>query len=414
MPAPIVKVELGLNLGSRDPNAFILNNDPRGKLDSVTYTLGGDRFFDITDRLVSVETSRGKNNSLDRIDSGIASITVDNFDRKFDPLYAAGPYFGELVPRRAIRITSNNQPVFVGAIDDFDIQYAAGNQSKVGIQSSDAFSVLTNAGLAEFTPSTELSGARVNAVLDRAEVAWPAEERLIDTGDSTLQGVTVREGTAALAYLQLVNNSEFGNLFIAKDGKVVFQERNAVPNIPNIVFSDEVVAGEYLGIQFSSVNNVYGSENLYNRVVISNASTPALQAIAEDTNSQLNYGVRTYEATGLLIETQEQLQNLADFLLARFKEPQYRFDRVSVILDTISTSNQDAVLDLEIGDIVLIRFEPSDIPPAIEQYCRIIGINHTWEQSVKTVNFALETLDFAIFILDNAVLGTLDDDRLSY
>ena len=414
MPAPIVKVELGLNLGSRDPNAFILDNDPRGKLDSVTYTLGGDRFFDITDRLVSVETSRGKNNSLDRIDSGIASITVDNFDRKFDPLYAAGPYFGELVPRRAIRITSNNQPVFVGAIDDFDIQYAPGNQSKVGIQSSDAFSVLTNSGLAEFTPSTELSGARVNAVLDRAEVAWPAEERLIDTGDSTLQGVTVREGTAALAYLQLVNNSEFGNLFIAKDGKVVFQERNAVPNIPNIVFSDEVVAGEYLGIQFSSVNNVYGSENLYNRVVISNASTPALQAIAEDTNSQLNYGVRTYEATGLLIETQEQLQNLADFLLARFKEPQYRFDRVSVILDTISTSNQDAVLDLEIGDIVLIRFEPSDIPPAIEQYCRIIGINHTWEQSVKTVNFALETLDFGIFILDNAVLGTLDDDRLSY
>jgi hypothetical protein len=414
VPAPIVKVELGLNLGSRDPNAFILDNDPRGKLDSVTYTLGGDRFFDITDRLVSVETSRGKNNSLDRIDSGIASITVDNFDRKFDPLYAAGPYFGELVPRRAIRITSNNQPVFVGAIDDFDIQYAPGNQSKVGIQSSDAFSVLTNSGLAEFTPSTELSGARVNAVLDRAEVAWPAEERLIDTGDSTLQGVTVREGTAALAYLQLVNNSEFGNLFIAKDGKVVFQERNAVPNIPNIVFSDEVVAGEYLGIQFSSVNNVYGSENLYNRVVISNASTPALQAIAEDTNSQLNYGVRTYEATGLLIETQEQLQNLADFLLARFKEPQYRFDRVSVILDTISTSNQDAVLDLEIGDIVLIRFEPSDIPPAIEQYCRIIGINHTWEQSVKTVNFALETLDFGIFILDNAVLGTLDDDRLSY
>ncbi len=414
MPAPIVKVELGLNLGSRDPNAFILDNDPRGKLDSVTYTLGGDRFFDITDRLVSVETSRGKNNSLDRIDSGIASITVDNFDRKFDPLYAAGPYFGELVPRRAIRITSNNQPVFVGAIDDFDIQYAPGNQSKVGIQSSDAFSVLTNAGLAEFTPSTELSGARVNAVLDRAEVAWPAEERLIDTGDSTLQGVTVREGTTALAYLQLVNNSEFGNLFIAKDGKVVFQERNAVPNIPNIVFSDEVVAGEYLGIQFSSVNNIYGSENLYNRIVISNASTPALQAIAEDTSSQLNYGVRTYEATGLLIETQEQLQNLADFLLARFKEPQYRFDRVSVILDTISTSNQDAVLDLEIGDIVLIRFEPSDIPPAIEQYCRIIGINHTWEQSVKTVNFALETLDFAIFILDNAVLGTLDDDRLSY
>ena len=414
MPAPIVKVELGLNLGSRDPNAFILNNDPRGKLDSTAYTLGGDRFFDITDRLVSVEVTRGKNNSLDRIDSGIASITVDNSDRRFDPLYPDGPYFGQLIPRRAIRVTSNDQPVFIGAIDDFDIQYAPGNQSKVGIQVSDAFSVLTNAGLAEFTPSSELSGARVNAVLDRPEVAWPAEERSIDTGDSTLQGTTVGAGTAALEYLQLVNNSEFGNLFIAKDGKVVFQSRRATPNIPNIVFSDEVVAGEYLGIQYSSVNAVYGSENLYNRVVISNSSTPALTATAENESSQLVYGVRTYEATGVLIATQEQLQFLADFLVARFNQPQYRFESVSVILDTLTRANQDAVLDLEIGDIVLVRFEPSDIPPAIEQYCRIIGISHTWDQSLKVVNFALETLDFGIFILDNLVLGVLDDDRLAY
>jgi hypothetical protein len=84
------------------------------------------------------------------------------------------------------------------------------------------------------------------------------------------------------------------------------------------------------------------------------------------------------------------------------------------VLDTITPANQDKVLDLEIGDIVLVRFEPSDIPPAIEQYCRIIGINHDWNPSSKNISFSLERLDFAIFILDDAVLGVLDDDRLAY
>jgi len=414
MPAPVVKVELGLNLGQSDPFSFVLDSPTRGLLDNTEFTLGGDRFFDITDRLIGASVSRGKNQALDRIDAGISSITVDNSDRHFDPLYPNGPYFGQLIPRRTVRVTCNSQPVFIGAIDDFEIAYAPSNQSQVRIDVSDAFSTLTNSGLEEFTPTSQLSGARVNAVLDRPEIDWPADQREIDPGNSTMLGALVSEGTSVLEYLQLVSNSEFGNLFIGKDGKVVFRERNAVPNTPNIVFSDEVVAGEFQGIQFASVNNVFGSENLYNRILISNAAEPALEASNDDANSQAVFGPRSYSATGLLVESQTQLQFLADFLLFRFKEPQYRFEAVQVIMDTLSTENQDAVLDLEIGDVVLVRFEPSDIPPAIEQFCRIIGVSHDWSATSKNITFALERLDFSLFILDNPVLGVLDEDRLSY
>jgi hypothetical protein len=414
MPAPAVKVELGLNLGQADPFAFTLDDVVKGVLDNTSYTLGGERFFDISDRLIGTSVSRGKNQALDRIDAGTSSIVVDNSDRHFDPLYPNGPYFGQLIPRRTVRITCNDQPVFIGAIDDFDIVYAPSNRSQVRIDVSDAFSTLTNSGLEEFTPTAQLSGARVNAVLDRPEVDWPADEREIDTGNSTMLGVLVAEGTSVLEYLQLVSNSEFGDLFIGKDGKVVFRERNAVPNTPNLVFTDEVVAGVYQGIQFASVNNVYGSENLYNRILISNAASPALEASAADTESQTVYGPRSFSQSSLLVASQSELQFLADYLLARFKEPQYRFEAVTVVMDTLSTVNQDAVLDLEIGDIVQVRFEPSDIPPAIEQYVRIIGISHDWTSTSKNITFALERLDFAIFILDNPVLGELDNDRLAY
>jgi hypothetical protein len=414
MPAPTVKVELGLNLGQSDPSSFTLDSLTKGLLDNTSFTLAGERFFDITNRLISATTSRGKNQSLDRIDAGMASITVDNSDRVFDPLYPNGPYFGQLIPRRLVRVTSNSQPVFFGAIDDFSIDYAPSNKSAVRIDVSDAFSVLTNGALEEFTPSSQLSGARVEAVLDRPEVDWPAEQRDIDAGNSTMMSALVAQGTSTLEYLQLVSNSEFGNLFIGKDGKIVFRERNAVPNTPSIVFSDEVVAGVYTGIQFSSVNNVYGSENLYNRIAISNAASPELSATANDSTSEGVYGPRAYSASGILVQDQSQLDFLADYLLARFKEPQYRFDRVTVVMDTLSEANQNAVLNLEIGDIVQVRFEPSDIPPAIEQYCRIIGISHDWNPVSKNISFALERLDFAIFILDDPILGVLDDDRLAY
>jgi hypothetical protein len=383
-------------------------------LDNTEFTLGGDRFFDITPRLVTTTVRRGKNNALDRIDAGITSIVVDNSDREFDPLYENGPYFGQLVPRRSVRVSANDLPVFVGFIDDFDIQYEPGKQSVVQIQVSDAFSVLANSGLEEFTPDSELSGARINTVLDRPEVAWPEELRDIDPGNSVMLDADVAEGTGTLEYLQLVSNSEFGTLFLAKDGKIAYRERNAVPNIPDLVFSDEIESGEYTGIQFADVNIVYGSENLYNRITLENADLFPEQAFAEDANSQILYGPRTLTQSGLLIQDPEQLEFLAEFLLARYKEPQYRFETVTVVLDTITPENQDKVLDLEIGDIVLVRFEPSDIPPAIEQYCRIIGINHDWNPGSKNISFSLERLDFAIFILDDAVLGQLDNDRLAY
>ena len=281
MPAPTVKVELGLNLGSRDPLAFVLDSATRGQLDSTTYTLSGDRFFDITDRLQSVQISRGKNNSLDRIDAGVLSLTVNNSDRTFDPLFESGPYFGQLVPRRTIKVTSNNQPVFIGYIDDFDISYAPGVQSTVRIEASDAFSVLTSTFIEDFSPISELSGARINAVLDLPEVNWPAELRDIDPGDSTMLDADVAQGTGALQYLQLVGNSEFGTLFLSKDGKVSFRERSAVPNIPDIVFTDEAVEGVYSGIQFSDMSVVYGSENLYNRIDLSNAAAIPDEVIAD-------------------------------------------------------------------------------------------------------------------------------------
>jgi hypothetical protein len=414
MSAPAIKVELGLNLGNNDPFAFRLDDAIKGVLDNTEFTIGGEKLFDISQRLVSVAVRRGKSQALDRIDAGIATITVDNSDRLFDPLYEDGLYFGQLIPRREVVISSKGFPVFNGFIDDFDIQYEPGKKSVVSIAVSDAFSVLANSSLDEVSPPSELSGARIERILNLPEVGWPEDRREIDAGNTLILDSEINEGTGTLGYLQLVETSEFGTIFISRDGKLVFRERNSVPNVIDVVFANTEVDPLLTPVPFIDVNIVYGSENLYNRISLENDDLFPEVGFAEDFDSQFLYGVRSYDKSGLLVQDPDALQFLADFLLARFSEPQYRFETVTVSLDNIPAEKQDLVLDLEIGDIVQVKFLPSGVPPAIEQYCRVIGINNSWDNQSKNITFSLERLDFAIFILDDVVLGVLDDDRLAY
>ena len=414
MPAPVVKIELGADLGTRDADTFRLDDPVKGLLDNTLYTLGGTRFFDITDRLISASTQRGKSVALDRIDAGNSNIVLDNADRLFDPLFESGFYYGNLVPGREVKISCNGFPVINTFIDDIDIAYEPGNRSVVSIQGVDGLSDLTINNLPEVSPDVELSGARVERILDLPEVNWPVDDRDIDEGTSLLSDTEITEGTQTISYLQLIATSEAGEVFVSKDNKFVFKGRNTPPRIPDLIFTDEASILGFTVIPFADLGVVYGTEELYNRILVTNDQLFPDEATAEDAASQAAYGPRSYTVEGLLNNDPDELQYLADFLLARFKEPQYRFNSLSVVMDILSEAQQDEVLDLEIGDIVQVRFTPSGIPPAIEQYVRIIGISHDWQNNEKRINLSLERLDFTLFVLDSPVLGILDEDRLSF
>jgi hypothetical protein len=414
MPAPAVKVELGLDLGDNSPQGFTLDDAIKGVLDNTSFILGGELFYDITDRLTSVSVKRGKSQALDRIDAGIADITLNNNDREFDPLYPDSLYYGFLVPRKKVRITANDKPVFFGFIEDLDLNYLPQNRSSVSISVADALSQFTNTGIEDYTPVSQLSGARVNAVLDLPTIGWSSTERRIDDGNSIMLDADVADGTGALDYLKLVALSEQGNFFIGKDGAVVFQERNTATNAVDLIFTDDLTPSAFTKIPFSRVTNVYGSENLYNQITVSNADTIPDEVYLEDEASIGAYGARAYSVTNVLIQDPDELEDMATRLLFTYSEPLYRFDSITVELDRLSTVNQNAVLDLEIGDIVQVEFTPNGIPPAISLACRILGISQQWGVDKKQILFSLETLNYGVFVLNSDLFGQLDNDRLGY
>jgi hypothetical protein len=96
----------------------------------------------------AINTSRGRTDDWQNFDSGSATVVLDNRDRRFDPMYSSGPYYGNLQPRRQIRIdaTTDNVTycdVFRGYVDGWPVEISdAGYDSTVTVSCYDALGLI--------------------------------------------------------------------------------------------------------------------------------------------------------------------------------------------------------------------------------------------------------------------------------
>jgi len=84
MAIPIPKVEIGFDIVGTNAPFFTLDSPTKGLLDNTSFPLSGSIFYDVTDKVKSIATRRGKNRQLDEFDPGLANILFDNNDRTFD------------------------------------------------------------------------------------------------------------------------------------------------------------------------------------------------------------------------------------------------------------------------------------------------------------------------------------------
>ena len=407
MAVPQPLVEIGFDVVGANANLFTLDDPTKGQLDNTEYPLGGQIFYDVTNSVKSIAIRRGKNRQLDEFDSGLANVVFDNNDRTFDPEYAASPFFGQIIPKRAIRISSAGQRVFTGVIDDWNLDYEPGGNSEASAASSDAFTLFNTQTLPAGTATPQLSGERVNAILNLPDVSWSSQDRIIDTGATELGADVFAEDSNVLEYLRTVARSEPGNLFIGKEGRVIFTDRLHAPVSGNIVLADDGT-----GIPYQGMKVVYGSELLYNEIVI--GSEIAGTVVAQDLGSIAEYGVLNLTQTGLLMSDPDFVQGLALFYAGKYSEPEYRFESVDIILDELQPADQETILDLEIGDFVTIKFTPNGIAPAIEKLAEVIRIDNDITPISHVVSLGFSTLDRFLLILDDPEFGKLDQGALAF
>lgn len=395
-------------------NFFVLDDADAGVLDNTTYVLDGNLLGeDITEYCQLVSISRGRQDQFAQFNAGQCSITLLNNDRRFDPINESSPYWDSsagrsgVVPRRKITVRSGANDLFVGRITDIDVIYNF-NLSEVVITAADDFVLLANTVIeAQVTPAIELSGARVDYLLDLPEINYPLTSRDVSAGTVTLGAFSIEANTNALTYLQQIATSEQGACFVAANGDLTFTDRiDAAFPIITAEFSDAGV-----NIPYTALEVVYGQEFLYNRVQAT-IQGGTVQT-AENVSSQTEFGISTYALDNLLLQTNAEALVLADYLVAQYAEPVYRFDDMEVVVSAITAGNRNIVNALELQDVVTVtRTYTTGSPAQVTEYYAVERLTHTITAAEHRVVIGLFNAQIVFqLILDDAVFGTLDGDN---
>lgn len=400
MAKPDLKVELEIDETAALLPFFTLDDPVSGVLDNTTYPLGGLTFYDVTQYVAGVTSRRGISRELERTTAGVAQISLNNDTRLFDPENSSSAFSQQLIPHRQFRITAAGTPLYLGIVDDWNLQYdLTGNNLSIA-QCTDKFTLLAQQSIDTVAVPLEFPGPRMNRILDLPEINWSATERNIDNGHIQLLAGTVQTGTNALEYLRNINETEDGTFFIAKDGYLTLRDGLTGPSTLNLV----TLSSEGDGIPFTEIEVVYGSELLYNRIEIT--TIEGYVVTADDNTSQALYGITVLSRNNFLGGLSDAIDT-ATTLLNRYNEPEYRFERILVDITDLSLANQIALLSAEIADVFRIKFQPNNIGPVIDKYAEIIGIGNLIDAKRHKMEFRFSTLDYAPFVLDDSFFGTL-------
>ncbi len=306
----------------------------------------------------------------------------------------------------------------------------------------------------------ELSGARINRVLDR--YGWSATKRQIDAGVFTLvpAGFAATENASVLSHLQDCADSELGYVFMDGAGNIVYHDgahrsRDARSLVSQATFSDDGAGFPYTAIDIS-----LDKDRIWNEVTVTAGGQGSIAQTVQDSGSQTAYGRRTV-SKGTQLLNDSDAAGVAAVILAAYKDPKTRFERISLIDEQPIADNDiylgtaiaygagaygansygstftetpplitdwtPAVLGREIGDRVTVRINPPAHNTTISYDCFVESIED--ERTVGQpwrVSFNLTPVTEAVsgppggggvgalldssgdtFTLDSATLGVL-------
>ena len=391
-------------------DSFILDSS---QLNGTDVLDGSTNFADVTEYVQSVSIRRGRPDQLAPMPIGAATIILDDraSGRAFDPSNTASPYNQDtygIAPMRYVEIyggTAAQEPLFVGRVRDLDIDYQQPNISNAIVSCVDDLAQLGRTNLTGFNPSSELTSARINTILNRPEVAYSTATRSISTGVATVGTVAYDANDNVKNAIDNVVLAEDGRFFVSRGGTATFQPRiDFTFGTANITFTDTGTGGyAYQGLSVG-----YGAETLYNRIQVGVQGFSISTAV--DSTSTSEFGVQTLSLNEIPLDSQAAGDTLASNLLDKYKNPVFRFNEMNVVLNGLTPAGAQAVSTLEIGDLIAItKTFTQGAPTTVTKTMYVEQITHNITPNTHTVTLGLGQAQLlTLFILDTSALDDVD------
>jgi hypothetical protein len=353
--------------------------------------------------------------------SGSVSLTLDNRLRKYDPLYSAGPHFGDLKANRQMRISLNvfEQPastIFTGWTDGWAFAYdKSNNDATATITCIDA---LAKAGFSAIpagtTPALSAGeyvatrGAAVVAAAGSTDITYSAAAgyaRFGTTWDATVQHNLLTE-------LRRCAELEVAPLLALDDGTLYQEARYWFATRPESATSNATIPSASLPC--TEIKVIYDSRELVSAV----SMTDEVGNVATSTNAAAvtEFGERYADLNfnNMPAGDASSLAGAAATWVGLRGGEEMRFDTVT-ILPQRSEDWWEQVQHRRPLDRVTVTFTPTDVGSAITQDAFIDGIEHqvttdswvtTWHLLPADLYAAVDFFILGTDVLDGAkVLG---------
>jgi hypothetical protein len=277
----VEKVEVAFDVAGNPTSPFVTLNDPvKGILGSTQYVLGGSIYYDVTDKVKSISTSRGKSRQLDQYTAGNANVVFDNQDRTFDPLYSGSPYAGQIIPRRPVRITTNEEQVAQGQITNL-----ATNPSFEGQSLVTTTNLITNPSLETNTTGWVASGGTVTRITTDS-VFGVACGRHAATAVNNLAYIDTAVTPSQVYTFSLYLKGEVGKTFL-----INIEERTASAAVGGTASATITANGTW---QRVSVTRTFGATGVIARTWVQNRFSGAHTILFDGAMFTVGTGTQTY------------------------------------------------------------------------------------------------------------------------
>lgn len=384
------------------------------ELPTITLTshfAGGDADLSQYVRNNAFNVSRGSTeNSMTSLiaNQGSFGATLTNTDRKFDPSFTTGPYFGDLVPGVPMDFIATwdsiDYPLFSGVNTQWPQIYPQLHADQVTtIACADAQEAFAEADVTDIFPK-QLTGARIQAVVDA--INWPGP---VDLSDGTAYVPFTGDGTSASKAWSLIADAcsaEWAAVFISTIGSLVYLDRptiasNSGVNTPQAVFGD---AHDGIELPFADVSPQYDkarivndATNVYNQFG-SKAHAEDLSYVGDPAQP---WGKRSWSQS-FPMSSGALARSYVHEVVRRFVQPTIRIEKLVVKPQNSPDLLWPVVLSLDLGQQIVVRVTPKGGGTRIEQTCYIQHIQHDYSNGAWQTTYDLND---SSLVTVNAFIG---------
>lgn len=406
---PVTTIRLGTGAGFGDP--LILDDQLDGLLDVNVLADAAVETVDISNLVQAISIRHGRDRAFEEYLPGTATIQFLDFDGDWNPANTAGPYYGKIKPMRQVQIkttySGTEYALFSGFISSWDYNWAdqSVDYAIVTLQCVDGFRLLQLANIDNVpgAANKDLPGERINLILDA--IGWPSGQRNIDDGDTELEN-DPGGFRSALAAIQTIQNSDLGAFFIDQDGKATYLSRATLSQKAS--GTPYEFADDGTDIAYQNIDINYDETELANQVTFTRLS--GSPQTVSDTASIDEFFLRSFNRSGLMMETNALALARANLVLNARKDVRVRVDSFTLDLSSNSTRVAPA-LSMLIGDPIVVTKNMAG-GTGIVLRLAIQGHSHDitpdrWVSTFTTA-YPLSTA----FILDSTEFGILDTNTL--